>query len=59
MSDNAPKAAATVKPGPRPAPPAFDPDPELIDHLEGNEVERRRYRRDAEQAREDSRNDQE
>jgi hypothetical protein len=26
------------------APPPFDPDPELVDHLEGNTSERRRYR---------------
>ena len=35
-----------------PAPPAFDPDPELIDHLEGNASERRRYRAEVEALRE-------
>ena len=35
-----------------PAPPAFDPDPELVDHLESNAAERRRYRAEVEALRE-------
>jgi len=31
-----------------PAPPPLDPDPELIDHLEGNRFFRRLYRENAE-----------
>jgi hypothetical protein len=33
------------------APPPFDPDPELIAHLEGNALELRGYRKDAERLR--------
>lgn len=40
-------------PGDRHHPPPFDPDPELIDHLEGNERAIRRYRKRAEQMRTD------
>jgi hypothetical protein len=42
--------AASQVPAP-PAPP-FDPDPELVDHLEGNASERRRYRAEIEALRE-------
>jgi hypothetical protein len=37
-----------------PAPPPFDPDPELVDHLEGNASERRRYRDEIEALRKTS-----
>ena len=33
-----------ARPGPLPVPPPFDPDPLLVDHLEGNTAERDRYR---------------
>ena len=39
---------------PAPPPPPFDPDPELVDHLEGNASERRRYRAEIEALRETS-----
>ncbi len=39
--------AASQSPTP-PAPPSFDPDPELIDHLEGNRFFRHLYREKAE-----------
>lgn len=50
--------AATATPaGPdRPAPP-FQPDPALIDHLEGNERVRRGYRKEAEKMRAEARDD--
>jgi hypothetical protein len=48
MSEN----AAVKTPAPeRPAPPTFEPDPELIGHLEGNPIEERLYRRAAEKMR--------
>jgi hypothetical protein len=43
--------AASQVPAP-PVPPPFDPDPELVDHLEGNASERRRYRAEIEALRE-------
>jgi hypothetical protein len=36
------------------APPPFQPDPELIDHLEGNRRAIKRYRRAAEKQRDDA-----
>jgi hypothetical protein len=41
-------------PSQAPAPPPFDPDPELVDHLEGNASERRRYRDEIEALRKTS-----
>jgi hypothetical protein len=38
-----------------PAPPPFDPDPELIAHLEGNARSLRGYRREAERLRDEAR----
>jgi hypothetical protein len=38
-----------------PAPPAFDPDPELIAHLEGNASSLRGYRQEAERLRDEAR----
>jgi hypothetical protein len=38
-----------------PAPPAFDPDPELIAHLEGNAASLRGYREEAERLRDEAR----
>lgn len=49
--------AASQAPAP-PAPPAFDPDPELVDHLEGNASERRRYRAEVEALRDASQTEQ-
>jgi hypothetical protein len=43
-------AAVTPARPDRPAPP-FQPDPSLIDHLEGNERARRAYRKEAEKMR--------
>jgi hypothetical protein len=37
-----------------PAAPPFDPDPQLVDHLEGNAAERQRYRTEIEALRETS-----
>ena len=41
-------------PSQAPAPPPFDPDPELVDHLDGNASERRRYRAEIEAMRKTS-----
>jgi hypothetical protein len=38
-----------------PAPPAFDPDPALIAHLEGNASSLRGYRQEAERLRDEAR----
>jgi hypothetical protein len=35
--------APSQTPAPPAPPPPFEPDPELIDHLEGNRFSRRRY----------------
>jgi hypothetical protein len=48
MSEN---AAVTTPTPERPAPPTFEPDPELIGHAEGNPIEERLYRRAAEKMR--------
>lgn len=46
------QARTTVAPEPdRAAPPALDPDPALIDHLEGNGWSLRGYRHEAERLR--------
>jgi hypothetical protein len=47
------RLAATEPPDDEPAPP-FDPDPDLIDHLEGNRRERRRYQDYARRMRDES-----
>lgn len=49
------QAGAAVAPQPdQTAPPPFDPDPALIDHLEGNTWSRRGYRHEAEELRTES-----
>ena len=48
MSEN---VAVTTTTPERPAPPTFEPDPELIGHAEGNPIEERLYRRAAEKMR--------
>jgi hypothetical protein len=37
-----------------PPPPPFEPDPELIDHLEGNRSSRQRYRDKAKELRDEA-----
>ena len=46
------ESKAPPPPHPAPAAPPFDPDPELVDHLEGNASERRRYQAEIEALRE-------
>jgi len=54
MSDN---ATVSSEQADRPAPPPFDPDPELIAHLEGNEFALKGYRRKAQELRDEARRD--
>jgi hypothetical protein len=54
MSENATVSAGQPDRG---APPPFDPDPELIDHLEGSEFWLKAYRRDAEKAHREAQED--
>lgn len=52
------QARTAVAPEPdHAAPPSFDPDPSLIDHLEGNARSLRGYRQEAEKLRTESRHD--
>ncbi len=47
-------AATTSKTPQADAPPPFEPDPNLIDHLEGNERTIQRYRHRAEEMRKEA-----
>jgi hypothetical protein len=49
-----PNAAAEAGAPSSPAPPPFDPDPELIAHLEGNASSLRGYRQEAERLRDEA-----
>jgi hypothetical protein len=50
MTENAALTTTTEQP----TPPPFEPDPELIGHMEGNRFEERLYRRAAEKMRQEA-----